>query len=64
MTVTPVLNGWKEIAGYLKIHTETATRLADEEGLPVVRAGGLVLTTTNAIEAWILKNSKYKRKKS
>lgn len=57
MAESPILNGWKEIMGYLKISDENAARrLADEEGLPVVRTKGFVFSSVNAIEAWIVKN--------
>ena len=53
-----ILAGWKEICAHLKIkRVESAMRLADEEGLPVVRTKGGVYSSINAIEAWILKNS-------
>lgn len=54
---TPILTGWKVIAAYLNLKDEVAARrLADEEGLPVVRTKGNVFSSVRAIEAWIIKN--------
>ena len=57
MKQSPILNGWKSITEYLHLKDENACRrLADEEGLPVVRTKGNVFSSVNAIEAWIMKN--------
>jgi len=53
-TKSRVLNGWKEIADYLGCHAETAMEWADSENLPYAKVKGAILTTTNAIELWII----------
>ena len=58
MRKRPILTGWKEIAEFLGVHIETAQRWAKEEGLPITKIGGKVLSSKNAIEIWLLKNKK------
>lgn len=50
---TRILNGWKEISEYLGCHQETAMLWYQEEGLPIAKVKGAMLTTTNAIEVWL-----------
>lgn len=57
MSNSPILNGWKEIAAFLKVHEETAQEMAKKRGLPVAKVGGRVFASRNAIEAWVVKNS-------
>lgn len=57
MAKSPILTGWKAITEYLNLKDENAARrLAEEEGLPVVKTKGNVFSSVNAIEAWIIKN--------
>lgn len=64
-TKSRVLNGWKEIAAYLNCHVETAELWYQQEGLPACKVKGAILTTTNAIELWIIdKTEKAKKSQS
>lgn len=61
-TKTRILNGWKEISEYLGCHIETAMLWYQEEGLPVAKVKGAMITTTNAIEVWVLQRMEEKGK--
>lgn len=56
MADSPILNGWKEIAEYLKVHEQTAMKLAAEEKLPISKIGGTVFSTRGAIDLWVMEN--------
>lgn len=54
---SPILKGWKDIANFLGVHPDTAEKMCEEEGLPVVKIGGGVFASKNAIHKWIIKYS-------
>lgn len=49
-----ILKGWKEIAAFLGVHEDTARKLAEHHGLPVAKVEGIVFSTRNLIEAWVI----------
>ena len=58
MDESPIVTGWSAVATHLKIHEETARKLHDENGLPVSKIGGQIMTTTHLLERWVVKHVK------
>lgn len=53
--MSDILNGWKDIAAYLRVSEATARRYAKHDGLPVRKlAGRRVIALKNAVCAWAL----------
>jgi hypothetical protein len=50
----PILTGWKMIADYLGCHEQTAMRLGRSQGLPFLKADGLIFSSKLAINTWLL----------
>lgn len=46
------LDGWKEIAAYMRVSVKTAQRWADELGFPAYKIGGKVRATKGSVDAW------------
>lgn len=56
-----ILVGWKAIAEFLGVHTHTVQGWAKSSGLPIAKVDGSIMTTRNALEAWVEKNLKNRR---
>lgn len=48
------LIGWKEICSYLRVSRSQALRWFINKGLPVIRLGRRVRSTTRLIDVWLL----------
>lgn len=55
-SIDNILNGWDEVAAAARVTPQTAMKLHREQGLPTARISGLIYSTRNAIEMWVLDN--------
>lgn len=54
--MTDLLNGWGEIASFLRVSEVTAWRYERDGGMPVIRLfNGQVRASKDEIKAWIIK---------
>jgi predicted site-specific integrase-resolvase len=57
--MTDELNGWGEVAGFLRVSEVTAWRYERDGGMPVVRLfNGQIRASKIEIRSWIIKNDR------
>lgn len=57
-----MMNGWDEIAAFLKCSVVTAWRKERDEGLPTIRIpGSMVRASRREVSAWILEKGRKHR---